>query len=158
MCCSFEGIFPLFSLKRNEQNMWPANWATTRPGGRTAQPAERNCLGILMPSRETVGGGGRKAEKTTERRRQPLLRSLRLPRSTTADRSPLLGNSLSFGSLSGSPSPVLSLRETQKQRALRFHPIHCSGKKSFDLLDSGCPGLVRIVGCLLFSVVVVWCC
>jgi hypothetical protein len=90
--------------------MWPANWATTRPGGRAAQPAGRHCLGVSMPSRETVGGGGQKAEQTAGRRRQPLLRSLRLPRSTTADRSPLLGNSLSFGSLSGSPSPVLSLR------------------------------------------------
>jgi hypothetical protein len=63
ICCSFEGIFNLFSLKRNEQNMWPANWATTRPGGRAAQPAERHCLDVSMPSRETVGGGGQKAEK-----------------------------------------------------------------------------------------------
>ena len=56
-------------------------------------------------------GSEQEAERTAGWRRQPLLRSLRLPRSTTADRSPLLGNSLSFGSLSGSPSPVLSRRE-----------------------------------------------
>jgi hypothetical protein len=58
------------------------------------------------------------AERTVGRRRQPLLRSLRLPRSTTIDRSPLLGNSLLSGSLSGSPSPVPSLSRKRKDRGL----------------------------------------
>jgi hypothetical protein len=60
-------------------------------------------------------GSEQEAERTAGWRRQPLLRSLRLPRSTTGDRSPLLGNRLLPGSLSGSPSPVLSLLKRKRR-------------------------------------------
>jgi hypothetical protein len=56
-------------------------------------------------------GSEQEAERTAGRRRQPLLRSLQLPCSTTVDRSPLLRNRLLLGSLSRPPSPVPSLSQ-----------------------------------------------
>jgi hypothetical protein len=70
ICCSFKGIFPLFSLwKIEEMNLkkkgrkGQPSWATSRAMGRAAQPA-----GVgEQPGIERPGRGGRTANGQSQR-------------------------------------------------------------------------------------------
>jgi hypothetical protein len=73
-----------------------------------------------------------------------------LPRSTTSALSPLLGNRLSLGSLSGSPSPVLYLSRKRRDRGLYGSILSNVPARN--------PSICSILGVLVSSVSSAVCC
>jgi hypothetical protein len=129
--------------------MWPANWATTRPGGRAAQPAERMAWALRCLGWRPQKGREQVAERTWAAAATAAPFSP-LPHSTTATLSLLLGNRLSPSSLSGSPSPVLSLPRKHRDREL-----YGSIQSTVPVRN---PSICSILGVLVSSVSSAVCC